>query len=122
MRVFSTRFESVEDGVVSRLQEYDWPGNVRELENSIERAIVLSGASTITRDAVTLEPATVRPADMPSLNLRQNLEWMERETIRRALRASTAKRHAAKLMGISPRSLSYYLGKYPLVDEYRTEL
>src|SRR5579862_5785408 len=35
------RFERIEDGVLSGLQQYDWPGNVRELENTIERAVVL---------------------------------------------------------------------------------
>ena len=40
---------------MTTLQEYHWPGNVRELENTIERAVVLTTATTITRDAVTLE-------------------------------------------------------------------
>jgi transcriptional regulator with GAF, ATPase, and Fis domain len=51
--------EALEDGIVSSLQQYHWPGNVRELENAIERAVVLTTGSTITRDAVTLE-ATIR--------------------------------------------------------------
>ena len=78
--------DALEDGVVSSLQEYHWPGNVRELENTIERAVVLTTGSTITRDAVTVEPTmSVRTAGIPSLNLRQNVEWIECETIRRAL-------------------------------------
>jgi transcriptional regulator with GAF, ATPase, and Fis domain len=111
---------SLEDGVVSSLQRYDWPGNVRELENTIERAVVLTTGSTITRRAVTLEPATgVRTASTQSLKLRQNVERIECETIRRALDLSTAKRQAASLMGISPRALSYYLAKYPFIDQER---
>ena len=109
--------DGIEEGVVSWLQEYDWPGNVRELENTIERAVVLTTGSTIGRDAVTVEAATnVRASGVPSLKLRQNVEWIECETIRRALDVSTAKRQAARLMGISPRSLSYYLAKYPSID------
>ena len=50
---------------------------------------------------------------MPSLRLRQNVEWIERETLHRALKVSPLKRQAARLMGISPRALSYYLAKYP---------
>ena len=111
---------SLEDGVVSSLQRYDWPGNVRELENTIERAVVLTTGSTITRRAVTLDPATgVRTASAQSLKLRQNVERIECETIRRALDLSTAKRQAASLMGISPRALSYYLAKYPFIDQER---
>ena len=104
--------------VIASLVEYRWPGNVRELENTIERAVVLSTGRTITRDLVTTESAVTRqPAVVPSLRLRQNVEWMECETLRRALEVSTAKRHAAELMGISPRALSYYLAKYPFIDQ-----
>jgi transcriptional regulator with GAF, ATPase, and Fis domain len=109
---------ALEEGVVSSLQQYHWPGNVRELENTIERAVVLTAGSTITVDAVTLEPTlTGRMAGIPSLNIRQNVEWIERETIRRALEMSTFKRQAASLLGISPRALSYYLDKYALCDQ-----
>jgi transcriptional regulator with GAF, ATPase, and Fis domain len=51
--------------------------------------------------------------ELPSLNLHQNLEWMERETVSRALRrAGGVKKEAAGLLGISQRALSYYLAKY----------
>ena len=110
--------EAVEDGVVEWLQKYRWPGNVRELENTIERAVVLSGSPTIRREVVTMEVGieTVAAA-VPSLKLRQNVEWVERETIRRALEVSPLKQHAARLMGISPRALSHYLAKYPFIAE-----
>jgi len=109
--------ETVQEGVVASLQEYDWPGNVRELENTIERAVVLTTESTISRDAVTIEAMTsARRARVPSLKLRQNVEWIECETIRQALQMSTAKRQAASLMGISPRALSHYLAKYRFLD------
>jgi transcriptional regulator with GAF, ATPase, and Fis domain len=110
--------DALEDGVVPLLQEYHWPGNVRELENTIERAVVLATGSTITREAITLEGATnsrTAGVPVPSLKLRQNVEWIECETIRRALELSPVKQDAARLMGISPRALSYYLAKYPLI-------
>ena len=113
--------DAVEDGVVSLLQEYHWPGNVRELEHTIERAVVLSTGSTLTRDAVTVEPTRMRTAAIPSLKLSQNVEWIERETIRRALEMSPVKRQAARLMGISPRALSHYLAKYSLIDRKRAQ-
>jgi len=101
---------------VAWLTGYRWPGNVRELENTIERAVVLTAGSTITRDVLTVDPPRPRDADrLPSLKLRQNVEWIERTTIRRALAASSAKQDAARLMGISPRALSHYLAKYPLI-------
>jgi transcriptional regulator with GAF, ATPase, and Fis domain len=112
--------EALEDGVVSDLQKYRWPGNVRELENTIERAVVLTTGSTITREAVKLDaPTSGRTAGVPSLKLRQNVEWIQCETIRRALELSPFKRQAARLMGISPRALSHYLAKYPFIDQAR---
>ena len=108
----------MDDEVMAILRDYHWPGNIRELENVIERAVVLTTDGMITRDAVTLEgAASAHASGMPSLKLRQNVEWIERETLRRALEVSPLKRDAARLMGISPRSLSYYLAKYPFVDQ-----
>jgi DNA-binding NtrC family response regulator len=110
------RIERIEDGVLSALQQYDWPGNVRELENTIERAVVLSPGPVITPRAVSIiGTATPTTSGLPSLKLRQNIEWVERETIRRALdSAAGVKKDAAELMGISQRALSYYLAKYRL--------
>jgi DNA-binding NtrC family response regulator len=110
------RIEKLEDGVLTSLQQYDWPGNVRELENTIERAVVLSPGPIITGRAISVIGAiTTQATSIPSLKLRQNIEWVERETIRRALEsAAGVKKDAAELMGISQRALSYYLAKYRL--------
>jgi DNA-binding NtrC family response regulator len=108
------RIERIDDGVLAALQQYEWPGNVRELENTIERAVVLSAGPLITARAIsTLGAATQQATGLPSLKLRQNIEWVERETIRRAIENSGGvKKDAAELMGISQRALSYYLAKY----------
>jgi transcriptional regulator with PAS, ATPase and Fis domain len=110
------RIERLEDSVMTGLQQYDWPGNVRELENTIERAVVLSTGTAISARAVSvLGAASPQATTLPSLKLRQNIEWVERETIRRAIEsAAGVKKDAAELMGISQRALSYYLAKYRL--------
>jgi DNA-binding NtrC family response regulator len=108
------RIDRVDDDVIEALQRYDWPGNVRELENTIERAVVLAIGPELTRESISLLGVSSAPAaGLPSLRLHQNLEWVERETIRRALeQAGGIKKDAAELMGISQRALSYYLAKY----------
>jgi transcriptional regulator with PAS, ATPase and Fis domain len=95
------RFDKIDDGVLTGLQQYDWPGNVRELENTIERAVVLSPSPVISARAVSVLGASTQQATgLPSLKLRQNIEWVERETIRRALEnAGGVKKDAAELMG-----------------------
>ena len=61
-----------------------------------------------------LGAATPQTTGLPSLKLRQNIEWVEQETIRRALEsAGGVKKDAAELMGISQRALSYYLAQIP---------
>ena len=110
------RIEGVDEGALKALQQYDWPGNVRELENAIERAVVLSTTPIIQPSAVfMLGAAGASPSGLPGTNLRQNLEWTERETIRKALESvGGVKKEAAELMGISQRALSYYLSKHRL--------
>jgi DNA-binding NtrC family response regulator len=108
------RADGIDDEALATLQSYDWPGNVRELENTIERAVVLSTSPMIRTPSVIMLGATgAPPAGLPGMNLRQNLEWTERETVRRALEnAGGVKKDAAEEMGISQRALSYYLAKH----------
>jgi two-component system response regulator AtoC len=108
------RFERIEDRVFALLDGYDWPGNVRELENAVERAVVLSRGPLLGADAISIPGAPVaQTSGLPSLRLHQNIEWTERETLRKALEASGGiKKDAAELMGISQRALSYYVAKY----------
>jgi DNA-binding NtrC family response regulator len=108
------RIEGVDEEVLSALQKYEWPGNVRELENTIERAVVLATTPLLTTASISLLGATSTPSPgLPSMRLHQNIEWVERETIRRALEQSGGvKKDAAEVMGISQRALSYYLAKY----------
>ena len=108
------RIDGLEPGVLDALRAAEWPGNVRELENTIERAVVLSPSATIGASVISVHSLTpVAPAGLPSLSLRQNLEWCERETVRRALdHSGGVKKDAAEIMGISQRALSYYLAKH----------
>ena len=108
------RITGVDDAAVVEFKRYHWPGNVRELENTIERAVVLTTAPRLTLESVWLMGATAAPtAGLPSLRLHQNVEWVERETIRHALeQARGVKKDAAELMGLSQRALSHYLSKH----------
>ena len=113
------KIDGVDEKAMAELSGYGWPGNVRELENTIERAVVLSTGALLSSQSVWLMSATAAPATaaIPSLRLHQNLEWAERETMRRALaQARGVKKDAAELMGISQRALSHYLAKYR-IDE-----
>jgi len=108
------KVDGLGEDALERLTTYDWPGNVRELENTIERAVVLSPGPVIDAADITM-PGVAGPASpgLPSLKLRSNVDWVERQTIQQALeRSGGVKKDAAVLLGISQRALSYYLAKY----------
>ncbi len=108
------RITGVDDAAMTELRRYHWPGNIRELENAIERAVVLTTGPRLTPDTVWVMGTAAAPTTgLPSLRLRDNVEWVERETIRRSLEQSRGvKKDAAELMGLSQRALSHYLSKH----------
>src|SRR6185436_18846098 len=72
------RIDAIEPGVLDALVSADWPGNVRELENTVERAVVLSPGAVIVPDVVRLLGVpSAPPSGLPSMTLRQNLDWAE---------------------------------------------
>ena len=110
------------------LQQYDWPGNVRELRNLMERAAVLcrtgevdAALLRILLPAAPAESAGTAASDIgsepapASLELEPAVEELERKLILRALAsASDNKVEAARLLGVSERTLWYKLKRYGL--------
>jgi two-component system, NtrC family, response regulator PilR len=96
---------------------HDYPGNVRELENLVERAIALETTDRLTsanlppRRAVAHDaPRAVVPAE--GIDLEQAVADLERALITSALtRTQGVRKEAAKLLGITFRSLRYRLEK-----------
>ncbi|HXF79633.1 MAG TPA: sigma-54 dependent transcriptional regulator [Usitatibacter sp.] len=102
------------------LRRYDFPGNVRELENILERAMALCSDNTITESDLYLTQATPKDKVAPldgslgtrGLPLHDFLDQIEREAITKALEATRFnKTAAAKLLGITFRSLRYRLDR-----------
>jgi DNA-binding NtrC family response regulator len=113
------RIDGVAPDAMAILTDLPWPGNVRELENTIERAVVLTSHPVLqANDVVLIGSVPPSTTALPSLNLKQNLEWAERETVRRALESNRGvKKDAAEAMGISQRAISYYLAKHRLAAD-----
>jgi two-component system response regulator FlrC len=95
-----------------------WKGNVRELENAVERAVLLAGDGGIGPEHVTVEEparglAPLAPAHTPSLPASGSLWEMERDLIMHTLdRVKGNRTHAAKVLGISIRTLRNKLREY----------
>jgi DNA-binding NtrC family response regulator len=96
---------------VELLERYGWPGNVRELENMIHRAYALRGRLKIT--PADLFDNSVETPDMSGLQAGQSVGEMERKLILTTLDQTNGNRtHAAKLLGISLRTLRNKLRDY----------
>jgi two-component system response regulator PilR (NtrC family) len=105
------------------LLQYDFPGNVRELENIIERSVILGTKDQITPDSLPESlKVTGGEDDLPSLPISFGIEGsslddivsdIEKNFLLKAMeRSGNSRTEAAKLLGISFRSLRYRLEKY----------
>jgi two-component system response regulator PilR (NtrC family) len=93
------------------LQAHGFPGNVRELENILERAFTLSDGKQIDADDLLLRADNSDDEDSGDA-LDEQLSSVERDAIVRALQQSRYnKTAAAKLLGISFRTLRYRIKK-----------
>jgi len=114
--------EPLDAEALELLGSYGWPGNVRELGNALERAAILSEGRSI--DAVLLRDVleiTIAPRPTlagAELNLRRNLDLLERSLVLKAIaRTRGKKREACDLLGIDARNLGYYVRKHKIRDE-----
>ncbi|MDD3800762.1 MAG: sigma-54-dependent transcriptional regulator [Desulfuromonas sp.] len=107
--------------LMRHLLDYDWPGNVRELENVLERCLILDSAEVLGVQCLppdlcgrSQSPPLVRlPPE--GLQLEDYLQQVERQLLDQALqRCQGVRSRAARLLGLSFRSLRYRLQKLGL--------
>ena len=118
---FSAGSRALSPEALDALVTYQWPGNVRELENTIERVVILSHGDLIGVDDLPAEvragvgacaPAA-RAFALPETGL--DLEEVELDLIRQALdRSGGSAPKAAKLLGLTTKTLEARMGKFGL--------
>lgn len=95
------------------LAEHAWPGNVRELKNAVQRAYILADDELELSAVVKPMAAAVPPADCISVRIGAPIAEVERELILATLdRCEGNKRHAAKVLGVSLKTLYNRLNEY----------
>lgn len=102
------------DAATEQLYNWNWPGNVRELENTIERAVLLCDESLIGPEHLLLEldGAQVGANDENEM-VGMTVKEMEKKLIGQTLQHVNENRtHAAKMLGISIRTLRNKLREY----------
>lgn len=95
------------------LLQHPWTGNVRELEHAIEKAVILSEGTTITKkDFLGL---TASPTSTPSSPPPSTLEEMEKKMIADAIRDCDGNMSAvATRLGVARQTLYNKIKKYGL--------
>ena len=105
---------SISEPAMDWLKRQEWRGNVRELKNVLERAVLISSKTVLDLQDFSVSQdqgaGTERvEADPSSLCLRA----MEQKMISKALEKTQGNRtHAAKILGISIRTLRNKLNEY----------
>jgi DNA-binding NtrC family response regulator len=101
---------------LSALEAAPWPGNIRQIENAIARGVLLAqGHSLHPRDLFGVLPAEAPPAPLSAMRAGQSvtLREMEQQMIFKTLNETAGNRtHAARLLGISVRTLRNKLHEY----------
>jgi len=98
------------------LINYPWPGNVRELKNTVERAVILTEGNIIDSTCLFMEDRNageIESLSGPSLD--SAMASIEKKMILDALeKAGGIQKRAAKLLGITERSLWHKVKKYQI--------
>jgi len=119
------RVPELTSDAVAVLLAHRWPGNVRELEHVIERALLLCESGDIGVEHLAsirsgdASPTETGPPSAPEeerkKSLHRELDAIERKRIADALEACAGNQtRAAKLLGVSRRTIVKWIRKYDL--------
>ena len=125
MRRYGGNNISISDACMQKLSNLPLAGNVRELENTLQRLLALSDGDALD---IQLIDELQRPNPTPSIDLNylqeqgisldDQLEHIEKSLVEEALsQTKNNATQAAKLLGISFRSMRYRMQKLGLKEE-----
>jgi formate hydrogenlyase transcriptional activator len=111
-RRMNKRIETIPTAVMQALTRYHWPGNIRELQNFIERAVILSKATTLQAPLGELE----RLAEKSPIQNVRRVVTTDRDQILEALTAANwvlgGPGGAAERLGLKRTTLLYRMRRH----------
>lgn len=112
------RVMTISEDAMEILMEYPWPGNVRELIGTVRRASIMCDGDVIGLDDLPLHLKARQPLNgsvYSEKSLDDAISALEKRMIIDALqRSNGSQAKAAKLLGISERSMWYRVKKYEI--------
>lgn len=108
------QLDKITDDCMKYLTRYPWPGNVRELENAIERGIILMRGTEFTEKSLPLPVQNYTLTNgSPVADEPTSLFDAEKQLVIKTLnKTSGNKSEAARLLGITRKTLQNKLKKY----------
>jgi DNA-binding NtrC family response regulator len=133
VRKHGVRVRGISDECIAALEGHRWPGNVRELQNVIERAVIMCGDgamlepehlgfTAVSSAAPVMPPSSpsaavsptesVPPATAPANAEPLSIAELEKRHILSVMEKTPSRTQAAKVLGISIRTLRNKLNEY----------
>lgn len=113
--------KGINEDALRILFDYHWPGNVRELESVIEKAVLITEGEVIRKEDILLPHK--RENNKSTFELPpEGIVWddFEKEILLQAMKRSGNNiTRAAKLLGITFRTMQYRLKKYGITFNHK---
>jgi DNA-binding NtrC family response regulator len=114
-RKYDKTYLTVGDLALKKLTHYSWPGNIRELQHAVERAVIMSESKTLQPYDFILTTKEYHDNGKTDNGGTLNLELIEKNTIRRALKENGGNiSQAAEVLGLTRPALYRRMEKYGL--------
>lgn len=108
---YNKQITGISDDAFSLLLNYEWKGNIRELSNTIERAVLMCKKTKLDTDTIQINKQEKKELSLKIEDM--TIDEMEKLMIQNALKRLNGNRtHAAKVLGISLRTLRNKLRLY----------